>query len=158
MEDLEQIRCNFCGESKPKDQFTKNRSIKRGCNLECKVCKNKKQKTYRDTGNNINTKMYEKTKKGYLVRTYRNMKSRVSGVLKKKSHLYEGLNILDKEVFYKWALDDATFNELFDNWVSDGYDRKLSPSIDRIDSTRGYDEDNIQWLTHSENSKKIKRK
>jgi hypothetical protein len=33
-------------------------------------------------------KKYEKTPKGYLMRTYRNMKSRVLGIQHKKAHIY----------------------------------------------------------------------
>lgn len=98
-------------------------------------------------------KVYEKTLYGYLVRTYRNMKSRVNGVHKKKAHLYKGKNILDKEYFYNWSLSDKDYNKLHTEWVVSGYNHKLSPSIDRIDSNLGYTKDNIRWITHSENSR-----
>lgn len=98
-------------------------------------------------------KKYEKTFNGYLVRTYRNMKSRVSGILKKKAHLYEGLELLGKEEFYSWAKTNKQFVELHSAWVSSGYDRKLSPSIDRINGRLGYTVENMRWVTHSENSR-----
>lgn len=101
----------------------------------------------------IACKKYEKTRKGLLMRTYRNMKSRVLGIQKKKAHLYKGLSILDKERFYEISLNDPSYNLLFDNWVVSGYDRKISPSVDRIDTTKGYEEGNIRWITHSLNSK-----
>ena len=101
----------------------------------------------------ISCKEYEKTLNGYLVRTYRNMKSRVTGVLKKKAHLYKGKSILDKEYFYKWSLTDKNYNKLHKVWVESGYNHKLSPSIDRIDSGKGYTKENIRWITHSENSR-----
>ena len=99
------------------------------------------------------SKYYEKTVSGYLVRTYRNMLSRVSGVQKAKAHLYQGKEILSKEEFYKWSLADTMYNELYHLWVVSGYNRKLSPSIDRVDTTKGYTRGNIRWLTHSENSR-----
>jgi hypothetical protein len=101
----------------------------------------------------LNNSSYWKTKKGKLMLTYNNMKRRVDGYV--KPHLYKGLPILDRESFYNWSGSDDSFNELYNKWVESGYDRKLSPSIDRIDSSFGYVLDNIQWLTHSENSKKI---
>ena len=119
----------------------------------CRECKNLNQKEYRKRTNNLSTKIYEKTKRGYLVRTYRNMLSRVSGVLKSKSHLYEGLSILDKGDFYKWAEADEGFNNLFAVWEKSGYDTKLAPSIDRINPKEGYSLDNMRWLTHGENSR-----
>lgn len=116
--------------------------------------KNKKQREQRALNGNACTKKYEKTEKGFLVRTYRNMLSRVNGVTKNKNHLYLGLEILDKETFYKWSLDNVDFRELFTYWIMIDYQRKYTPSIDRIDSKKGYTLDNIQWITFSENCKR----
>ena len=98
-------------------------------------------------------KKYEKTLKGLLMRTYRNMKSRVLGIQYKKAHLYKGLELLDKQEFYAWSLSNTEYNSLFDLWSKSGYDRKLTPSIDRIDSSKGYNKENMRWITHSENSR-----
>ena len=114
----------------------------------------KRQRESRLLNGNMHTKKYEKTRKGKLVRTYRNMYTRVSGILKTKAHLYEGLEILDKDDFYSWSLSDESYNSLFDSWVSSGYEMRLSPSIDRKDTRFGYTPDNIQWTTHSENSRR----
>lgn len=111
------------------------------------------QREMRKATGNAHTKKYEKTKNGKLMRTYRNMYTRVSGILKTKAHLYEGLDILSKDDFYEWSLSNDAFNTLFDEWVSSGYDKKLSPSIDRKDTNYGYVLGNIRWLTHSENSR-----
>jgi hypothetical protein len=97
---------------------------------------------------------YEKTRKGHLMRTYRNMLSRVLGIQKKNIHLYLGLPILDKQDFYIWALTDKEYNELYDSWVKNNYLLSLCPSIDRIDSDKGYIKGNIRWLTQSQNSSK----
>ena len=101
---------------------------------------------------NAVTKRYEKTLNGFLMRTYRNMKSRVTGVLKTKAHLYQGLPILSKEDFYSWSKANAQFRELFYFWEQLRYDKLSSPSIDRIDSSKGYTIDNMQWITQYENS------
>lgn len=95
---------------------------------------------------------YERTRKGKLVRTHRNMRSRVLGIQKKKAHLYEGLPILDRKEFYIWSLMNRDYNDIYDEWVASGFDRRLSPSIDRIDSDYGYELWNMRWVTHSENS------
>lgn len=115
--------------------------------------KNERQRRYRSLNNNASTKKYEKSKPGFLMRTYRNMKSRVTGIQYKKIHLYGNLPLLDKDSFYSWSISNSDFNTLFDNWVCSGYDRKLTPSIDRIDSNSGYILDNMRWITHSENSR-----
>ena len=97
-----------------------------------------------------NNKKYFKTKKGKVVSTYINMNRRVRGYVKK--HIYEGLEIMSKDDFYKFSLNDDQYNKLHDAWVLSGFDRKLSPSIDRIDGSKGYTIDNVRWITHSENS------
>ena len=121
---------------------------------QCLPCVNLKQRMYRQKTSNLSTKVYEKTLKGYLVRTYRNMTSRVRGILKKKAHLYEGKSILTKDEFYEWSLSSKEFHDLMARYEDSDYDLKLAPSIDRIDSSLGYTLGNIQWITFSENSRK----
>ncbi len=98
-----------------------------------------------------NNRKYYKTKKGKLMITYNNMNRRVRGYV--KPHLYKGLELLSRESFYKFSNESVEFNSLYDNWVNSGYDRKLSPSIDRRITSKGYTLDNMRWITHSENSK-----
>jgi len=121
--------------------------------MEVREASNARQRAWRKANGNISTKRYEKTPKGFLMRTYRNMESRVRGIQKKKFHLYVGKELLSREDFYAWSLNQFRFWDLFNEWVENGYDRKLTPSIDRIDSSRGYTLDNMRWLTHSENSR-----
>jgi len=110
------------------------------------------ERNRRKDNNNAYTKKYERTKKGKLVRTYRNMESRVKGITQKGKHLYSGLQILPRQDFYDWSLADSVFNSIYESWVASGYDRKMSPSIDRVDTSKGYTIDNIRWVTHSKNS------
>jgi hypothetical protein len=112
------------------------------------------QREHRRNTGNADTKKYERTKKGKLMRTYRNMESRCGGIVTGKAHLYKGLDLLPRKDFYEWSLSDKDFNDLYDNWVKSDYCKKLSPSIDRKDTSKGYVLDNIQWITHSENSRK----
>lgn len=105
------------------------------------------------TRHTVACKKYEKTRRGKLVRTYRNMLSRVKGIQKKKAHLYQGLALLDKHTFYAWSLLDPDYNIIFDTWVKSNYARTLSPSVDRIDPSEGYVKGNIRWITHSQNSR-----
>lgn len=112
---------------------------------------NKYLREYRKKTNNAATKKYEKTEKGFLMRVYRNMKSRVTGITKSKNHIYKGLSILSKKDFYNWSVNDKNFKNLFGVWKETNYKRKLTPSINRIDSNKGYDLNNIEWITFSEN-------
>ena len=112
------------------------------------------QKNRRKQNGNLDTKKYEKTPQGFLMRMYRNMKSRITGVQSEKAHLYLGKDILSKEEFYKWALSNPKFMEMFNLYTVSNYTQKLAPTVDRIESSKGYSTDNMQWLTHSENSQK----
>lgn len=112
----------------------------------------KRQRERRRQNGNADTKKYEKTINGFLMRMYRNMKSRVSGVQSKKAHLYKGKELLDKEEFYEFAAHSPMFLVLWEGYVSKDYDRKVAPTVDRIDSSKGYTLDNMQWVTHSVNS------
>lgn len=113
-----------------------------------------RQKAYRQANSNAHTKKYEKTVNGFLMRLYRNMKSRIEGVQWKKSHLYKGKTLLAKEEFYTWAKDNPTFLKLFVEYELSGYDRMLAPSVDRVNSSLGYELANMEWVTHEENSKR----
>ena len=98
-------------------------------------------------------KLYEKTPSGFLMRTYRNMKNRTTGVLKKKAHLYKGLDLCDKKEFYEWSLrDGSNFLKLLDEYEASGYEMTVAPSIDRIIPSKGYVLSNLRWVVFSENS------
>jgi hypothetical protein len=99
-------------------------------------------------------KAYEKTPKGFAMRLYRNMESRVKGIQWQKKHLYENLTILSRQEFYDWFLNNETFKLLFAEYEAQGYPRKLAPSVDRIDSSKGYELDNMEVVTMSENSRR----
>ena len=112
------------------------------------------QKAYRQRTQNMCTKTYEKTIKGFLMRLYRNMKSRITGVQRQKAHLYKNKPLLDKDTFYDWATASPVFYSLFGEYKHSGFKRALAPSVDRVDSSRGYELDNMEWVTMSENSKR----
>lgn len=116
--------------------------------------KNEKQRIYRLKTDSLAIKKYEKTPNGFLMRMYRNMKSRITGVQAAKFHLYAGKELLGKEEFYEWAKNSPKFWELYEAYKYDNYNRKLAPSVDRIDSELGYCIENMEWVTHSENSRR----
>lgn len=47
--------------------------------------------------------------------------------------------------------------KLWDEWVANGYQRSLAPSIDRIDPSKGYVDGNVRWITYSLNCALAKR-
>lgn len=143
--------CTKCNLEKENELFTKWSRI-------CKSCKNEYIRNYRQKNGFRSIKKYEKTKKGFLVRMYRNMKSRIEGIQKRHFHLYAGKDLISKDEFYQFALNNKSFHELFAIWEQNNYARRLAPSIDRIDSKFGYSLDNIQFITFSENCSKTSRR
>jgi hypothetical protein len=111
----------------------------------------RKQRERRRANGNADTKKYEKTPKGFLMRAYRNMQSRVEGI-QRPGGSWEGKALLPREEFYAWALGSSQFWRLFKAWTAAEYDQRLTPSVNRIDPRRGYTLDNMEWITHSLNS------
>jgi hypothetical protein len=118
-----------------------------------RIEKNARQREYRVANGNLCTKVYEKTQRGFLMRAYRNMLSRVRGIQKLKAHLYREMDVLSRDTFYAWAMASDDFKRLFREWEASGHDRKLTPSVDRRNSQYGYHLSNMRWITHSENSR-----
>lgn len=131
--------CSKCDIPKSLTEFAKRKVNRSGLDARCRECKN------------INSR---KTPNGFLHASYRGMRRRVLGKHSKASAraLYTGLPILDKSDFFTWAKSSADFWRLYRQWVQAGYSRKLSPSVNRIDPTKGYVLSNMEWLSHSLNS------
>ena len=115
--------------------------------------RNRLQREYRALNHSMCTKKYEKTISGFLMRMYRNMKSRIVGVQRAKYHLYKGKYLLPRKQFYRFALKNMQFLQLYTTYINSHYQQKLAPSINRIDSSKGYSLDNMEFITQSENSR-----
>lgn len=132
--------------------------------MKCKICngqfeghKNRKYCSNRCSNRAQVVQLRQKettSKHHFLTRVYRNMLSRIKGVVKHKAHLYDGLTILSRDQFLEFSKSDPEFNRLFDAWQESGRDQKLVPSPDRMDSSKGYELWNIEWTTNSENSRR----
>jgi hypothetical protein len=85
---------------------------------------------------------------------YAGMRQRVEGRHVRNPVLWAGLPILPQDEFLRWALTHPEFTALHAAWAASDYKIKLAPSVDRIRSWEGYTLDNMQWLTHSENSRR----
>lgn len=56
--------------------------------------------------------------------------------------------------YKKWCLNQNVFHVLYKNWIESDYNKKFTPSGDRIDSKKPYIKNNIQIMTWEENNKK----
>ena len=126
-------KCSKCGELKSLDSFHKMASCFDGLYPSCKSCKNEKDKTIRRTIRGVVTELYKK--------------QRWSS--KKRRH---NMPEYSKEEFRKWLYSQPLFFELYNNWVSSEYDKNLTPSVDRINSSISYKMSNIQLMTWHENN------
>lgn len=140
--------CSKCDLEKPINSFYKQ-------NKTCRSCRNAMQRERRKSSLNKSTRVYERTHKGFLMRAYSNMKARITGVQKQNYHLYSGKELLSREEFYRWAESSKEFKSLFEQWEKSHYNRKLTPSVDRVNSKLGYILSNMEWVTSSENSKRV---
>ena len=93
---------------------------------------------------NSSTEKFRHTEKGLLTNLYQKLKSRNA----KKG--YGELNF-SLDDFKNWSEGIENFHRLFQIWCFDDYSKESKPSVDRIDPTKGYTFENMQWLSWSEN-------
>ena len=140
-------KCFICGRVKPLDAFYRHNGMADGHLNKCKEC-TKSYTRGRDT-RAIDSKRYRSNPVRYLNHKFDMMRLRCAG----KSHSsYAGRSIMTKEEWLDFCEETKeTFLELYNEWRDSGFKRGNAPSIDRIDNSRGYDRDNVQWLKTSEN-------
>lgn len=120
----------------------------------CKDCKRAYARS-RDT-KLVDYKRQRLSFKRIFQHRYGSMRQRVEGRATRKYKI-EGYDICTKEEYYEWCYKKEnmdTFKKLHKEWAESNFERKLTPSIDRIDNSKGYTIDNMQWLSLTENNKK----
>lgn len=88
----------------------------------------------------------KKTLEGYASLQYSRMQARVRGQGKSDydREKYMGLEILSKEEFTNFVLSSKVYRGLWEQYVASGFERRLAPTIDRLDPDEGYTLDNMQ--------------
>ena len=153
--------CFRCNTEKTLTQFYKHPGTSDGHLGKCKEC-NKI-----DVKNNYALKhdYYKKydvdrqrnSIKRILSHRYNGLRQRTEGRDSHKSSS-RGKELLNRIEFYEWYENTKeSFNNIYEHWIKNDYIPKLAPSIDRIDNSRGYTADNMQWLTRSANSSKYNK-
>lgn len=165
-------KCNSCKQEKPLELFYKRTQSLDGYDWTCKECKKAQDKKYYTSEKR--REKYEKNKQYYL------QKNREYRELHKERYREYGLNWYNKtkasnaaKYLYKYAKSRALKKGLeftiteedviipefcpmlgYKLIVGSNGNNKHSPSIDRIDSSKGYTPDNIQIVCRLYNSMK----
>lgn len=137
-----------------------------GVQGECKECtKNRVRKNYRDTID-VRTE-YERKRNRYSIENILNKKYSAIRTRCTKSHVTQGVkksvfgkDFLSKEEWNEWCNKKENYShfmKIYNEWKGSNFERKLCPSIDRIDNKIGYISSNLQWLTLSQNCKKYNK-
>lgn len=152
-------QCFICKDIKNLKQFYTHKKMPDGYVNKCIKCTKEyiNHRRVADRAGDIKRKMesYRNDYKTLWNVRYHGMKTRVSGTSINKHRSSFGKELCSKKDFFHWCQKNInTFDILFANWKKFGYNRKFSPSIDRIKNNKGYTLDNIQWVTQQENSLK----
>lgn len=97
---------------------------------------------------------YRRSIEGFLTHLHHRMVNRTKGITTNTPEIYVGLPVLSKQEFLSWVHGSMVGDEfyvLYKKWVDSNYSKRLTPSVDRIDSSKGYVEGNIRWVTASQN-------
>lgn len=131
--------CFICHKVKPLSEFYKQDGMFDGRLNKCKEC----CKNYAGSKRKIDPKYY--------------MRAIYNGMCWRCKNLdrYKNLRIVSRKNWDIWCCNNIdSFLSLYENWQNSGFCQRLAPSIDRIDNNRGYEFNNMQWLTLGQNAKK----
>lgn len=142
--------CVCCGDSIP----LRRKDVRYCKKQSCQMAKQREWRAANKAKHLADRRKWRRTVNGRIHIAYHDMRVRVEGRSSDEysRNLYSGLPIVSKHEFVAWSAQDAALQRLHRDWASSGYDHTLVPSIDRIDSTKGYVFGNMRWVTKSANS------
>lgn len=178
--------CNICNKLKPLDQLTYNciqkthyspcipcrrykARLRRKLNLEKCRAQDRKSKAKNKDAVRRRNKAWRQPNAGYR----RNYESKYSHTPRGKIRLmYNAIQNRTRHVasyqhreltftrleFIQWVESNyAHYMRLFTKWRLSNYNRRYSPSVDRVDNTKGYTLQNIQLVYQYQNAAKDNR-
>ena len=124
--------CTQCNINKPFSEYHTSKILSDGLFCACKVCICEKASARRKTRDGLITGIY----------SHQMEHSRSRGDVQPDYTLKE-LRV--------WVYSQPHFEKLYNNWVDSGYNRKVTPSCDRVNDYHPYRLDNLQLITFLEN-------
>lgn len=166
-------KCKICGAEKPLDEFVKDARCRNGHSNTCKDCKNKYLNAYRNGNEEYLQKRRENYHKQYKYKIKENDKKKATNQpLRFRCQLLRrGMRERSKKKHYEFDSGFFTVDYLMKRLSQNptceccgktldiGYkeDKKISddsPSMDRVDSSRGYTKDNVAIICWGCNRRK----
>ena len=155
---MKEKECFVCHKVKPLDEFYAHKGMTDGHLNKCKECTKSYMRGRKEECKILNYNRHHYNPTRFIKHKYYGMKHRCcsncKSSMRNPRYHEKGLHFTLEE-WMEWCKKTyPTFISLYRIWQDSGFERKLTPSIDRIDSSKGYTLDNIQWLTFSNNCKK----
>lgn len=125
------IHCTTCNQTKTPDCFSRGKIWKNNTLGKCKPCVVKA------------TQAQQRTVPGLIKKIFHNQKMTTT-------KMGRPLPQYTETELLQWALQQG-LEKLYQSWKTSGYDKWVSPSIDRKDNTQSYTLDNIRLITWREN-------
>ena len=120
--------CTICNVTKPLNHFHAQAAGLFGVRADCKECR----------------KRFDRSREGLVKKIYRHQKASSA----KRGHQPPSYTL---EHLTAQMLRSVDFERLYEQWVASGYDRLLSPSVDRKDNSLPYQAGNLRLVTFKEN-------
>jgi hypothetical protein len=124
--------CSKCKESKDFSELQRDKSTASGFRSSCKTCSYKATIEWNRSPEGVACRLWHK----------HNARSKTRG--------HEKPNYT-REWLFDFVLNHPNFKQLYSAWVASGYDKYLSPSVDRINDRIGYAKENIRLVTFGDN-------
>jgi len=124
-------KCYTCSRTKSTIEFHTNKAKKDGLNHDCKECTLHKQRSYSALPYRMYSNQIEHSKtRGHPRPEY------------------------TRQEFKLWVTTQGKYNKLYEQYKASDYDKRLVPSVDRLDPMQGYNFSNIELVTFIENMKR----